>query len=209
MEILGGHRLINFRLYAITNQLSCYPTLLLEQIQYLLDLGVPAIQLREKTLSDDDFQRLAYSVWRLAVDYPTQIFINSRWQLAAQMQVSGVHLPAQMTNQIQMAKSAGLLVGSSAHNLAEAQRQSIEGADFITYSPIFPTVSKPGHTVGLDSLAQVSQKIDIPVFALGGIKPEDVVVCRRTGAFGVAVMSGMMASRSVIRSYLNKNNILA
>ena len=111
MEILGGYRLINFRLYAITNQLSCHPTLLLEQIQYLLDLGVPAIQLREKTLSDDDFQRLAYSVWRLAVDYPTQIFINSRWQLAAQMQVSGVHLPAQMTNQIQMAKSAGFAIG--------------------------------------------------------------------------------------------------
>ncbi|MBF76030.1 thiamine phosphate synthase [Candidatus Poribacteria bacterium] len=204
MEILGGNRLINFRLYAITDQSSCYPTPLLEQIQYLLDLGVPAIQLREKELSDEDFRRLADLTQRMMVDYPTHFFINSRWQLAAKMRVDGVHLPAQLTNQIRIAKSAGLLVGSSAHNLAEAQQQAAEGADFITYSPIFPTSSKPGHTVGLCALAQVSEMIDIPVFALGGIKPRNIVSCQRVGAFGVAVMSGMMADQLVIQSYLKE-----
>ena len=198
MKILGGNRLINFRLYAITDQSSCYPTPLLEQIQYLLDLGVPAIQLREKELSDEDFRRLADMTQRMMVDYP------SRWQLAAKMRVDGVHLPAQLTNQIRIAKSAGLLVGSSAHNLAEAQQQAAEGADFITYSPIFPTSSKPGHTVGLCALAQVSEMIDIPVFALGGIKPRNIVSCQRVGAFGVAVMSGMMGDQLVIQSYLRE-----
>ena len=67
-------RLINFRLYAITDQSSCYPTPLLEQIQYLLNLGVPAIQLREKELSDEDFRRLADLTQRMMVGYPTLFF---------------------------------------------------------------------------------------------------------------------------------------
>ncbi len=78
MEILGGTRLINFRLYAITDQSSCYPTPLLEQIRYLLGLGVPAIQLREKSLSDEDFKQLADLTQRMMVDYQTHLFINSR-----------------------------------------------------------------------------------------------------------------------------------
>ena len=89
-----------------------------------------------------------------------------------------------------------LYVGCSVHNLDAAQRREAEGADFVTYSPIYPTTSKPGYgpAVGIEGLAKIVKNVRLPVFALGGITPARVAECLTAGAFGVAVMSGIMSS---------------
>ena len=83
------------------------------------------------------------------------------------------------------------------HSLDAAKRREAEGADFLTYSPIYPTASKPGYgpAVGTASLAEVVEGVKLPVFALGGITPDRVQACFAAGAFGVAVMSGVMQSK--------------
>ena len=88
-----------------------------------------------------------------------------------------------------------LTVGCSVHTLTEAKSREAEGADFVTYSPIFPTLSKPGYgpAVGLDHLRKASEAVNVPVFALGGVTPERVSGCISAGAYGVAVMSGLMS----------------
>ena len=202
MEILGRYQLIDFLLYAITDRRRCHPTPLLDQVQRLLDLGVSAVQLREKDLPESEFWQLTESVLRLARDYQTKVFVNSHLELACQTGVDGVHLPTRLVDLIGKAKTNELLVGSSAHSLAEAQQQEKIGADFVTFSPIFPTPSKPGHVIGVESLAQVCQKLEIPVFALGGVKTNHITTCLQAGAHGVAVMSGMMSTKQVIKSYM-------
>ncbi|MDP7279084.1 MAG: thiamine phosphate synthase [Candidatus Poribacteria bacterium] len=202
MEILGRYQLIDFRLYVITDRRRCHPTPLLDQVQRLLDLGVSAVQLREKDLPESEFRQLTESVLRLANDYQTKVFVNSHLELARQTGVDGVHLPTKLVDLIGKAKANELLVGSSAHSLAEAQQQERMGADFVTFSPIFPTPSKPGHVIGVESLAQVCQKLEIPVFALGGVKTNHITTCLQAGAHGVAVMSGMMSTKQVIKSYM-------
>ena len=89
-----------------------------------------------------------------------------------------------------------LYVGCSVHSLDAAQRRAAEGADFVTYSPIYPTVSKAGYgpAVGIEGLAAVVARVKLPVFALGGITPARVTECLTAGAFGVAVMSGVMSA---------------
>ena len=203
-EILERYQLIDFRLYAITDRRKCHPTRLLDQVQRLLDLGVSAVQLREKDLAESEFRQLTESVLRLTRDYQTKVFVNSHLELARQTGVDGVHLPARLVDLIGTAKVNELLVGSSAHSLAEAQQQEKIGADFVTFSPIFPTQSKPGHVIGVESMAQVCQKLEIPVFALGGVKPNHIAPCLQAGAHGVAVMSGMMATKQVIKSYMEE-----
>ncbi len=204
MEILERSQLIDFQLYAITDRRKCHPTRLLDQVQRLLDLGVPAIQLREKDLAESEFRQLTESVLRLTRGYQTKVFVNSHLELARQTGVDGVHLPARLIDLIGKAKVNELLVGSSAHSLAEAQQQEKIGADFVTFSPIFPTQSKPGHVIGVECMIQVCQKLEIPVFALGGVKPNRIASCLQAGAHGVAVMSGMMATKQVIKSYMEE-----
>ena len=91
--------------------------------------------------------------------------------------------------------SETLQIGCSIHNFDEAKKRETEGADFITYSPIYLTASKPGYgpAVGVANLARLAKQVKLPIFALGGITPERVAACMEAGAAGIAVMSGVMS----------------
>ena len=116
----------------------------------------------------------------------------------------GVHLPgdAASVREVIERTDGRLVIGCSVHALAEAKRREIEGAHFLTYSPIYLTASKPGYgpAVGIDNLHKVAGAVNIPVFALGGITPERVLACIDAGAYGVAVMSGVMSSGGAQRA---------
>lgn len=186
-----------FRLYVITDRQRCTPRTLYDTIHDLLDVGVAAIQLREKDLNDAEYIKFAAPLCKLCHAYSAQLFINSRIEIAMRIGADGLHLPGDSASVEKVIKetSCRFIIGSSVHTLAEAKQRETEGADFITYSPIYPTFSKPGYgpVVGLDGLRKVTEGANIPVFALGGITPERVSECLDAGAYGVAVMSGVMS----------------
>ena len=201
----------DFRLYAITNRLLCQPRVLYDVIHDLLDVGVTAIQLREKDLENSKFFNLAAPIAKLCQAYSACLFINSRVEIALDLGVSGLHCPASVSSmeQIKTRTRGSLLIGCSIHSLNEARAREKEGADFITYSPIFPTASKPGYgpAVGLKNLDALTSAVEMPVFALGGVSPKRVQACIEAGAHGVAVMSGVMSPKAGInraREYLRE-----
>jgi len=187
---------INFRLYAITARTLCAPNTLYDTIHGLLDVGVPTFQLREKDLCQSELIALAAPIVKLCHCYHAQLFINSDAEAALTVGADGVHLPASMPPIPALIPRTApqLTIGCSTHTIEEAKRREAEGADFITYSPIYPTMSKPGYgpVVGVQGLREVTQQVSLPVFALGGITPIRVSECLTAGAYGVAVMSGLM-----------------
>ena len=188
---------LRFKLYVITDQGLCAPRNLYDTIHDLLDVGVSAVQLREKDLSDAEYIKLAKPLCKLCHTYSAQLFINSRIKIAMDVGADGLHLPGDSVSVRKVVEETNrrFIIGSSVHTLTEAQQREMEGADFITYSPIYPTISKPGYgpVVGLGGLQNVTEAVNIPVFALGGITPERVSECLDAGAYGVAVMSGVMS----------------
>ena len=187
----------------------CEPRSLYDVIHDLLDVGVTAIQLREKDLGDLEFINLAAPIAKLCHTYSARLFVNSRVEVALDLGVSGLHFPAiaPSIEQIKMQTGKSLLIGRSIHSLGEAQARDKDDTDFVTYSPIFPPVSKPGYgpAVGLKNLDALTSAIGIPVFALGGVSPDRVPECIEAGAYGVAVMSGVMLPETGInqaREYL-------
>lgn len=203
---------LSFRLYAITDRRLCAPRTLYDTIHDLLDVGVSAIQLREKDLSDTEYIKLAEPLCTLCHTYSAQLFINSRIEIAMTIGADGLHLPGDSTSveKVIVETNHCFIIGCSVHTLAEAKQREMEGADFITYSPIYPTLSKPGYgpVVGPDKIAieddlkglrNVTERVNIPVFALGGITPERASECRDAGAYGVAVMSGVMSPENGVQ----------
>ena len=188
---------LRFKFYTITDRGLCAPRTLYDTIYNLLDVGVPAIQLREKDLSDAEYIKLAEPLCKLCHAYSAQLFINSRIEIAMSIGADGLHLPGDSASVEKVMEETNhrFIIGVSVHLLTEAKQRETEGADFITYSPIYPTVSKPGYgpAVGVEGLRNVTEGINIPVFALGGITPERVSECLNAGAYGVAVMSGVMS----------------
>ena len=187
---------IDFRLYAITDRYRCAPTPLADVVSELLDAGIAAIQLREKDLSGTELIELGRPIAELCRNYEAKLFVNTSTHIALEVGAAGVHLPesAASVTEVKVQADNGLSVGCSVHSLAAAERRAAEGADFVTYSPIYPTTSKPGYgpAVGIDGLAKVVENVRLPVFALGGITPDRVRECLAAGVFGVAVMSGIM-----------------
>ena len=207
--------MIDFRLYAITDRHRCTPTPLANVVSELLDAGITAIQLREKDLGDTELIGLAQLIAELCQNYEAKLFINTSDKGLQRSTMSiagaaGVHLPAnaEPVATVKARTKDNLYVGCSVHGLDAAQKREAEGADFVTYSPIYPTASKPGYgpAVGIAGLTEVVKGVNLPVFALGGITPARVAECLVAGAFGVAVMSGVMFPTSAgeqARNYLD------
>ena len=202
--------MIDFRLYIITDRKNCAPTPLADVVSELLDAGVTAIQLREKDLNNTELRQLAQPIAELCRNYKAKLFINTSTRVTREVGAAGVHLPAN-TESVKTVKTQtdeNLYVGCSVHSLDAAHKREAEGADFVTYSPIYRTASKPGYgpVVGVERLAEMVESVKLPVFALGGITPDRVDECLAAGAFGVAVMSGVMSPANageLARRYLD------
>jgi thiamine-phosphate pyrophosphorylase len=80
------------------------------------------------------------------------------------------------------------LVGRSRHDLVSPSEQ-----DYVTLSPVFPTVTKPGYGPALGPVGAARLAGEVPWLALGGIdSPARVVECARAGAAGIAVLGAVM-----------------
>ncbi|MEJ5338951.1 MAG: thiamine phosphate synthase [Aquificaceae bacterium] len=174
------------RLYAITDSRR-YPDML-RRLEKALKKGIRMVQLREKEISGLEYYRLALKVRELTGEYGAMLFINDRVDIALAAGADGVHLPEKgLPPSVVKRIAPQLIVGYSAHTLEGALWAQEEGADFITFSPIFRTQSHPeAEPLGLMALKEVSQKLSIPVYALGGITWEKIKLCYRNGAYGVA-----------------------
>jgi thiamine-phosphate pyrophosphorylase len=71
-----------------------------------------------------------------------------------------------------------------------------DGADFVTFGPVFATPAKLafGDPLGIEALRFACQNSPLPVFALGGIKPCHFIDLQTTGIAGIAVISAIIAA---------------
>lgn len=191
---------IDFDLYLIAD-----PGLLqkdiISSVRRSIDGGVKAVQLRGKNLPARELFKLGERLRLLTADYSVKLFINDRIDVAMILGADGIHLgqnglPVGIVRKI---LGDSLIIGVSTHSLKEAKDAELEGANFITFGPIFATPSKLvyGPPVGLKRLVNVTDRIKIPVFAIGGIKMDRIQDVMKKGANGVAVISAILNSESV------------
>ena len=175
------------RLYAITDRKK-YGKNFLKTLEKVLKKGVRMVQLREKDLKGKELYELAKVVRELTLDHGALLFINERFDVAVAVGADGVHLPEKSFPPGVVKKLfPELIVGFSAHSLQVAKRAQEEGADFITFGPVFRTSSHPEvEPLGIEELRRVSSEVSLPVYALGGVTPERIELCYKNGAYGVA-----------------------
>lgn len=162
--------------------------------------GARFFQCRFKELSDAENWRRVEGVAELLSNTEAIVTVNGRADMTVAAELSGVHLPSDgMPMPAVRRVLGGGLVGRSTHSLTEAKRAERAGADFATISPVFISDSKPGYgpPLEIDGLREVSDAVDMPLYALAGIEPSRVEPCLAAGARGVAVMSGICAAEDV------------
>ena len=191
----------DLRLYLITNRsLFEGQKYFLTAVEAALMGGVKALQLREKDLSDSELIKLGIQLRVLTSNYKAKLIINSRAEIAEKIGADGVHLTETRLPANEVKSSfPDLIVGVSTHSLEGAHLAEKEGADYITFSPVYKTPSKAnyGPPQGLGALRKVTQAVRLPVLALGGITLHRVPKCLEQGAFGVALISDIWDSSNI------------
>ena len=82
------------------------------------------------------------------------------------------------------------LLGASTHNLKEALTAQKLGADFVVISPVQATQTHPDTIpIGWDTAQEVVDKLNIPVYFLGGMVLSDLDKTLKLGAQGIAGVS--------------------
>ena len=162
-------------------------------IERALANGVERIQIREKDLPARELCDLARRVLSMPNPHGSQLLVNTRVDIALAAGAHGVHLTADSIapSEIRRIVPAGFLIGVSTHAVEEVRAAEREGADFVVFSPIFPTISKAayGAPIGIGKLSEAVQSVHIPVLALGGVTAENAAECLAAGAAGVAGVS--------------------
>ena len=196
--------MIDFRLYLVTDRRLAVSRSLEDVVGDACRAGVRAVQLREKDLDARSLLDLAARTRRITSSSDTALLINDRVDIALACGAGGVHCPEAGFPPADARRvfGEGAIVGVSTHSLGAALDAKKNGADFITFGPIFDTPSKTkyGAPLGLGALRDVTSAVRLPVFAIGGITPERARSCLDYGARGVAVISAVLGAPNIARA---------
>ena len=154
--------------------------------------GARWVWFRDKDLERQERLALARQILA-AIGGRAVMTVGSDIGLAMELGLKAVHLSmAADVAEARQNLGAQALIGLSAHSLDDVARAKAMGTDYITLSPIFETMSKPGYgpCLGLGIL-RAATALGIPIIALGGINPELVKAVMDEGVDGVAVMGGI------------------
>ena len=185
-------------LICITNRKLCSNNFL-DQIEMIASAHPKAIVLREKDLSEKEYEQLARQVMQICQKHGTQCILHSFSNVAIALGAEAVHMPLPLLQKMTpQEKSHFQIIGASCHSLEEAKEAQDLGCTYITAGHIFLTDCKkglPGR--GLPFLEEICKAVRIPVYAIGGISSQNMESVRKTGAAGACIMSGFMRCKTV------------
>jgi thiamine-phosphate pyrophosphorylase len=177
--------------------------------------NIDYIQIREKDLAPPELHDLTQQIVAAVREQSThtRILLNGPAQIALDAHADGVHLPAnapsnaaEQARNLFAASGRDAILSHSCHSIKEvlkakeeAQRNPLATVanTLILYAPVFEKVlssesqssRNPLPGLGLDSLhAAADTAKPIPVFALGGVTPQNAPSCLAAGAAGIAAI---------------------
>ena len=135
---------------------------------------------------------------RLTSEFDARLIINDRPDIALAVDADGVHIGVSSLPVAAVRRMLGTvkIIGYSAHAVDEALCAQSDGADFVTFGPVYPTPSKAayGAPCGVNKLAEAVSALKIPVVGLGGISGANITEVLASGIQGVAVISAVLAA---------------
>ena len=179
------------RVVLVTDRRATAGRDLVEVVRTALDVGLPAVQLREKDLSGRELFALAETLREATARSGALLLVNDRVDVAIAAGADGVHLGGGSMPVVVARRLVGpdALIGVSTHVPGEAPAD----ADFAFFGPVWET---PGKTaVDPARLAEAVAATAVPILAIGGVTAARVSEALAAGARGVAVIREILAAR--------------
>ena len=187
-------------LYAVTDRSWLNGETLYAQVEKALKGGVTFVQLREKALDEQAFLEEAKEIQKLCAQYHVPFVINDNVEIAARIGADGVHVGQSDMEAGDVREKLGpdRIIGVSAQTVEQAVRAQERGADYLGVGAVFPTGSKADAVeVSHETVRAITEAVDIPVIAIGGITKDNVSELSGTGICGIAVISAIFAQEDI------------
>jgi 8-oxo-dGTP diphosphatase len=175
-------------LYAISNVAELGEEVFLARLEARLAEGLRLVQLREKNLSREALRELALRMLPVVHAHGALLLLNADAELAQEIGADGVQLTAVQLATLHERPDVPWC-GASCHSADELRRAEDLGCDFALLSPVLPTRSHPGAPhLGWEGFAAIGGGSSVPLYALGGLCPDDMRAAWRHGAHGIALL---------------------
>lgn len=182
---------------AVTNKSLCAGNYF-EQIRKIARLKPHAILLREKDVSKEEYKDLAITVKSICDEYEVPMIVHTYLDVAKEIGCNNIHMSIKDALSLQRNEICKIIpnidiISISCHNEEDVRFANRFGATQIVLGTIFETDCKKGlKGAGLSFVKSMSEITDLPIFAIGGIKEDNIekVIC--AGAKGGCMMSGFM-----------------
>lgn len=174
--------------YAITNAAEWGEKISLTRMEHALQGGLRLVQVREKRMTKETLFVFAKEVVALAHRHGAKVLINSNVSLCHEIGADGVHFPSSALMNLTELPDVEWC-GASCHNAEELSQAERLGMNFAVLAPVLPTLSHPeSKALGWQKFAALVRGYSLPVYALGGLRQEDLTTAWEHGGHGIAMM---------------------
>jgi thiamine-phosphate pyrophosphorylase len=188
-------------LYAITDQKLIPREHFVATVEAAVRGGATMVQLREKDVAPAEVIRLGKEILAVTRRYGALLIVNDHPAVAREIGADGVHVGREDPPVAEARALLGpqAIIGASCYGEVEqAVAAEQAGADYVAFGTPFPSPTKPKRTdIALDIFQAAQQRVQVPVFAIGGITLANAQQIIDAGADGIAVVSGVFAAPDV------------
>ena len=184
--------------YLVTPEPGADEAAWLAALEAALQAGVQRVQLRAPSLQAQPRWR-ALAAW--AVDlcrkHHADVLINADLELARELG-TGLHLRAsQLSDFSTRPLDSAMQLAASCHNREDLLRAQALDCDFAVLGSVQPTASHPqGPVMGWEAFATLRESVSLPLYAIGGLSPDDIPQARQHGAQGIAAIRALWPSQT-------------
>ncbi|MBR1768834.1 MAG: thiamine phosphate synthase [Bacteroidales bacterium] len=158
--------------------------------------GIKFIQLRMKERTNDDVLQTAKILRPLCNEHCALLTVDDRIELLHTNLFDGVHLgkndmPIKQAKKITQNR---YLLGATCNTLEDVKQATNDGADYLGVGPFRYTTTKKNLApiLGLEGYEHIIKSMEkeakkLPIYAIGGIKEEDLKDLKQAGVYGVAI----------------------
>ena len=135
-----------------------------------------------------------------ATEYHVPFVINDNVDIALEIDADGVHVGQSdmEAGDVRAKLGPDKIIGVSAQTVGQALLAQERGADYLGVGAVFHTDSKADAAdISHETLKAITEAVDIPVIAIGGISKENVSELSGTGICGIAVISAIFAEKDI------------
>lgn len=162
---------------------------LLRGMQKAIAGGIKLVQLRAPNGYDPQYRDLAVDAVGLCAG-KAQLMLKGPLEWLGDFPAAGWHLTAKQLRKLAAAGRpfpTDRWLAASCHDAEELSLAEQMGVDFVTLSPVQPTLTHPdAQPLGWEKASQLIAGFSKPVFLLGGVGSDDRQRAWETGAQGVA-----------------------